>query len=68
MMVTGAEIAASAALLPGRAEVGHVVVVREADGSETEYEFVGFTDEELADDELMQLLLDGDDEEWLLSA
>ncbi|MGY4174967.1 putative amidohydrolase [Bradyrhizobium sp. USDA 4518] len=67
-MATGAEIAASAALLPGRAEVGHEVVVRNADGSVVTHVFFGLTDEELADDELMRLLVEGDDDTWLLSA
>ncbi|WP_375779091.1 hypothetical protein ACE103_08670 [Bradyrhizobium sp. ma5] len=45
-----------------------MIVVREADGSECVYVSFGLTDEELDNDELMQLLIDGEDEKWLLSA
>ncbi|MCC8950697.1 hypothetical protein H8A97_37960 [Bradyrhizobium sp. Arg62] len=67
-MATGAALDASVSLVAGKAEIGHEVVARNADGSVVTHVFFGLTDEELGDDELMQMLLDGDDDTWLLSA
>ncbi|MGF6430365.1 hypothetical protein [Bradyrhizobium sp. Pha-3] len=64
----GALLRVGVSLAPGEAQIGHEITVREADGSICTHVFFGLSDEELADDDLMLTLIEGDFDTWLLSA